>query len=217
MQWLKDGHPIRDSVISSPSSSSSSAVGPFDAASSGKSSVDLQVLGTADSGTYTCRAGNEVGVRDYNFTLTVTTREGSSASKLQAIVTEAGPENGTAVYEGDVAVMRCRVKSLAQPHIKWLKKLNSGKGKGVEADAEPLSARRLGDDGNVLNVYTMNMGNEKYQVLKTPPDVVVGESEYLNRLVIPNAGIEDSGLYICFVTNSGFGALTYKSAYLNVR
>jgi hypothetical protein len=35
-------------------------------------------------------------------------------------------------------------------------------------------------------------------------------------LVIKEATVEDSGMYICFVTNSGFGALTYKSMHLTV-
>ena len=34
--------------------------------------------------------------------------------------------------------------------------------------------------------------------------------------MIPAAAASDSGMYICFVTNSGFGPLTYKSAYLKV-
>ena len=60
---------------------------------------------------YTCRAGNDVGVRDLNFTLTVNADDDSSASgglgmKLQAVVIEAGPENGTDVRAGDTAVMK---------------------------------------------------------------------------------------------------------------
>ena len=62
----------------------------------------------------------------------------------------------------------------------------------------------------------VNSGNEKYKVMHSAPDVRVGEGEYVNRLVIPNAAASDSGMYICFVTNSGFGPLTYKSAYLKV-
>jgi hypothetical protein len=114
---------------------------------------------------------------------------------------------------------RCRVKSLVQPHIKWLRKLgtaNTPSSASASAAAEPFTSNRAADDSNVLSVYTMNMGNEKYRVLNSSPDVPLGEGEYLNRLVIPNAAIEDSGLYICFVTNSGFGALTYKSAFLKV-
>jgi hypothetical protein len=108
LQWLKDGYPIRDSVLPRPSSSSDqqSPSSTFQSASSGVSTVELQVLGTADDGIYTCRAGNDVGVRDHNYTLTVTNDDGSAASKLHAIVTEAGPENGTDVRVGDAAVMR---------------------------------------------------------------------------------------------------------------
>ena len=68
-------------------------------------------MGTADSGVYTCRAGNDVGVRDLNFTLTVNSDDsgvgvGGGGMKLHAVVTEAGPENGTDVRVGDTAVMK---------------------------------------------------------------------------------------------------------------
>ena len=39
---------------------------------------------------------------------------------------------------------------------------------------------------------------------------------YLNKLVINKATLDDAGMYICFVTNSGFGDLTYKSMTLRV-
>jgi Na+-transporting methylmalonyl-CoA/oxaloacetate decarboxylase gamma subunit len=39
--------------------------------------------------------------------------------------------------------------------------------------------------------------------------------DYLNKLVIVNAQESDSGLYICFVTNSG-GSFNYKPSYLRV-
>ena len=59
---------------------------------------------------YTCRAGNDVGVRDLNFTLTVNADDDIGGSggnfKLQAVVIEAGPENGTDVRAGDTAVMK---------------------------------------------------------------------------------------------------------------
>ena len=57
---------------------------------------------------YTCRAGNDVGVRDLNFTLTVNSDDsgGGNGMTLQAVVIEAGPENGTDVRAGDTAVMK---------------------------------------------------------------------------------------------------------------
>ena len=59
---------------------------------------------------YTCRAGNDVGVRDLNFTLTVNAEDDIGGNggnfKLQAVVIEAGPENGTDVRAGDTAVMK---------------------------------------------------------------------------------------------------------------
>ena len=105
-----------------------------------------------------------------------------------------------------------RVKSIAEPHIKWLKRLSAG---------APAAAD------------TLSVGSERYRVLDSAPSNNVvdnlkvnsvhkinsvggSNSEYLNRLVLENVRESDAGMYICFVTNSGFGPLTYKSAYLKV-
>ena len=102
------------------------------------------------------------------------------------------------------------MKSIAEPHIKWLKRLSAG---------APAAAD------------TLSVGSERYRVLDSAPNSnnVVdnlkansvhktnsGNSEYLNRLVLENVRESDAGMYICFVTNSGFGALTYKSMNLRV-
>ena len=102
------------------------------------------------------------------------------------------------------------MKSIAEPHIKWLKRLSAG---------APAAAD------------TLSVGSERYRVLDSAPSNNVvdnlkansvhktnsgGNSEYLNRLVLENVRESDAGMYICFVTNSGFGALTYKSMNLRV-
>jgi hypothetical protein len=190
--WFKDGHPIHDSVLPR-------------RASDGRSTVELNVMGPADAGTYTCMAANHLGTVDTNFTLEV--NMGSAAAR-SAIVTEAVLDNGV-VHVGEVASLRCRVKSLMLPHIKWLKKLEDGEDAGdVAATPE--------DREKIVKVYTLNMGNERYRVLDTDPDVKVANDEYLNKLTLRNVRMEDSGMYICFVTNSGFGALTYKATILKV-
>ena len=63
---------------------------------------------------------------------------------------------------------------------------------------------------------TLKVGADRYRILRADGDVSVGNDEYLNKLIIDQAILEDAGLYICFVTNSGFGALTYKAMTLRV-
>lgn len=53
-----------------------------------------------------------------NYTLEVRQPLGTT----HAIVTEAGPADAS-VFVGEEATLQCRVKSLAPPHIKWLKRL----------------------------------------------------------------------------------------------
>ena len=110
IKWFKDGQEIRDSVIPSPRQRGNDE-------GHGRSVVELQVLGSADAGVYTCRASNELGFRDLNFTLSV---DAGSGAGQHAVVTEARPLNST-VREGESATLVCRVKSIARPHIKWLK------------------------------------------------------------------------------------------------
>ena len=171
--WFKDGQHIDNNVHYQ----------------RGKSTLEFNIMGTADSGTYMCKISNLFGDKTLNFSLDV-----DQTGAPSAIVTEAGPNNKT-VFEGEEAALQCKVKSIDQPpQIKWLKKL------------EPSEQ----DDINTLKV-----GQERYRILNTNNFIQMGD-EYLNRLVIDNAEIEDSGLYICFVTNSGFNPLTYKSMVLKV-
>ena len=171
--WFKDGQHIDNNVHYQ----------------RGKSTLEFNIMGTADSGTYMCKISNLFGDKTLNFSLNV-----DQTGAPSAIVTEAGPKNKT-VLEGQEATLHCKVKAIdQQPQIKWLKKL------------EPSEL----DDLNTLKV-----GQERYRILDTNNYIQMGD-EYLNRLVIDQAAIEDSGLYICFVTNSGFNPLTYKSMFLKV-
>jgi hypothetical protein len=172
--WFKDGQHIDESVHYQ----------------RGKSTVEFSVLGTADSGVYSCRARNLIGEKVMNFTLEVR----AAAGTTHAIVTEAGPAN-TTVRTGETATLQCRVKSLAPPHIKWLKRLESTDTSGAD---------------------TLNVGHERYRILDADQDVSTGNDEYLNKLVLEDVRESDAGMYICFVTNSGFGALTYRSMNLRV-
>ena len=172
--WFKDGQHIHESVHYQ----------------RGKSTVEFSIFGTADAGVYTCRARNLIGENTIDFTLEVDQPSGAT----HAIVTEVGPANKT-VKVDDTATLQCKVKSLAPPHIKWLKKMEPH-----EATAD----------------NTLKVGADRYRILNSEQDISVGNDEYLNKLVIEHTQLSDAGLYICFVTNSGFGALTYKSMTLQV-
>jgi len=156
----------------------------------GRSTVEFNIFGTADGGVYTCRARNLIGEKTVNFTLDVKEPLGGK----HAIVTEVGPTNTTVLVGGE-ATLQCKVKSLIAPHIKWLKKM------------EP-------NEKSSMN--TLTVGADRYRILRAEGDISVGNDEYLNKLVIGQASLQDAGLYICFVTNGGFGALTYKAMTLRV-
>ena len=163
---------------------------PFDADGiryrANRSTVRLRNLMKVDSAVYTCMARNIIGATSKNFTLNVEV-------PLSEQPTVVGNGN-VSVLVGDTASLQCRVNSGAPPHIKWLKKENPG----APAD-----------------MYTITVGEDRYRVIHTGEDIPVGVGEYLNKLVIANAQESDSGLYICFVTNSG-GSFNYKPSYLRV-
>lgn len=163
---------------------------PFDADGirykNSKSTIKLRNLMKVDSAVYTCQAKNLIGSVTKNYTLSV-------AEGVVDTPNVSGNGN-TSVVVGDTASLQCRVKSKNPPHIKWLKKQNT--------DAP--------DD-----IFTINVGQDRYRVIHTGEDIAIANNEYLNKLIITNAKEQDSGLYICFVTNSG-GSFNYKPSYLRV-
>jgi hypothetical protein len=124
--WFKDGQHIDEAVHNR----------------HGKSSVEFSILGTADGGVYTCRARNLIGEVTQNYTLEVRQPVGA----IHAIVTEAGPVD-MKVVAGDAATLQCKVKSLAPPHIKWLKRLDKHE---LDIDNEKI----------------LKVGNERYLELE---------------------------------------------------
>jgi len=166
----------------------------------------LKQITAANTGVYTCYAGNLVGVAVRNYTVTVDqlgpAGTGGPAQEKQPSL-PGGPEN-TTVQQGDTARLECVVRSSSMPNIKWLKK--------IEYETT--------DSGTAVGKYPdiIDVGNEKFVVIqKSSSDDVVSTmqpGEYVNELEIPRAEVSDSGMYYCFVTNA-FG-FKYKNAYLEV-
>ncbi len=180
--WFKDGEHISESVR-------------HDAH---RSTVEFSVLGPADGGVYSCRARNLVGESSVTYTLKV--RQSRAQAAAHAVVSEVGPRN-VAVRQGEDARLRCRVKAISKPNVKWLKKIVDD----ANGDLQDLHGER-----------TLRVGHESYRVLDNSREVMVEQDEYVSTLSIPGARPDDSGMYICFVTNSGFAKFTYVSMMLSV-
>ena len=189
--------------------------------SSGKAMLTIKNLRPSNAGMYTCRAENIKGSKTRNFTLDVipsnddilTSEDIPGSMKYDTIHDLAnlhegglkmpsGPEN-TTVFEGDRAVLECRVHSVKKSNIMWLKRIEK-----EEEEREVKSA-------NIIEV-----GQEKFKIIqkkKQYEDEVKVNSrgvEILNTMEISESSLQDSGMYICFVKNpSGF---KFKSAYLTV-
>ena len=96
-------------------------------------------------------------------------------------VMPSGPEN-TTVYEGDKAVLECRVHSSKKSNIMWLKRLD----KEEESDAK--------------NVNIIPVGQDKFKIIqkkKQSKDEVKVNAlgvEILNTMEIPQSSIQDLSL-----------------------
>ena len=160
------------------------------------SRLRVRNLRVEDSGTYTCVGRNMAGDVRKDYRLTVRN------TLLENPVFYNTPTNQT-VAAGETASLDCRVQSALPPTIKWLKKLDP--------------------DETFRDVEVISVGKESYRIIDrygtAEPSVRRGSSAsevYTSQLELANVKVSDSGMYICFVTNS-MGGFNYKPAYLTVR
>ncbi|XP_064630544.1 fibroblast growth factor receptor-like 1 isoform X2 [Lineus longissimus] len=155
-----------------------------------KWTILLRSLRRADSGRYTCKVFNRAGSINFTYTLNVIDK-----LKMKPTLLAPHPVN-TTVKHGDTASFQCMMKSEVTPHIQWLKRV---------------------DNAYILKQMmnrTIEVSGQKFMVLKTGEVLAKKDGSYLNKLVIPNASEDDSGLYVCLGTNlMGFN---YREAYLTV-
>ena len=102
------------------------------------------------------------------------------------------------VREGDSASFDCQVSSTEKPHIKWLKKLEAG------------------DQGYHDSEEVISVDEDKYRLIHSSREIRQERADtYLSQLELAGVTGRQSGMYICFVTNSR-GTFTHKGAYLTV-
>ena len=96
----------------------------------------------------------------------------------------------TSVYRGETAMLQCKVTSTITPSIQWLREM-------------------VGSERSI-NLASMELVN-----VADGDMVKVGDDTYLNTLIMDSVQIDDSGLYVCFATNTA-GGFNYQSAHLSV-
>lgn len=170
--WVKDNEVIKNSEKKQP-----------------MWTLKLKDLTKAHSGKYSCLVENRLGSINYTYTLEV-------IEQYQEKPELIGPHPlNTTVDYGQQASLQCKVKSLVEPHIQWLKLL--------ENPAEEN------------NQSTIKVGQQLFIVLKTGDVWSIPNGTYLNKLVINRATEDDSGMYICLGAN--FRGYSFKKAFLKVR
>ncbi|KAL8570246.1 hypothetical protein ACOMHN_029946 [Nucella lapillus] len=143
-----------------------------------------------DTGHYTCMVANRLGHVNHTYRLEVIDQ-----IRTKPKLISSHPQNTTVEY-GGTASFQCRVKSIVQPHIKWLKRVD-----------DPENSQALN--------RTIEVKGQKFMVLRTAGEVWSGpDGSYLNKLVIQRATPRDAGMYICLgANNMGY---SLRSAYLTV-
>ena len=98
--------------------------------------------------------------------------------------------SNTSVYIGETAMLQCKVTSTITPSIQWLREM-------------------VGSERSI-NLASMELVNV------ADGDVVkVSDDTYLNTLIMDSVQMDDSGLYVCFATNTA-GGFNYQAAHLTV-
>ncbi|XP_041368965.1 fibroblast growth factor receptor-like 1 [Gigantopelta aegis] len=152
--------------------------------------LKLHNLQDADSGDYTCRVSNRLGSINHTYSLEVVERIQS-----KPVLIPPYPKN-TSIEYGQTASFQCHVKSVVQPHIQWLK--------------------RVEDPDSVYSVNTtIEVKGQKFVVLKTGEVWTRPDGSYLNKLVIQRVTERHSGMYICLGANSR--GYNFRSAYLSIK
>ncbi|XP_070210630.1 fibroblast growth factor receptor-like 1, partial [Littorina saxatilis] len=152
--------------------------------------LKLTKVKESDSGLFTCMVSNRLGHLNFTYMLEVIDQVRTKPKLISA-----HPQN-TTVESGGTASFQCRVKSLVQPHINWLKRVEDG------------------DAGQAAN-RTIEVKGQMFVVLRTAGEVLSGpDDSYLNKLVIHHATAKDAGMYLCLGANTNGYSL--RSAYLNV-
>lgn len=153
--------------------------------------LKLRDLQETDSGKYQCVVSNRHGVINFTYSLEVIGK-----MKTKPVLIGPHPLNET-VPVGGYASFQCKVKSQVQPHIQWLKRLDS--------DLEY----------SVNTSNTIEIKGQKFLVLKTTEVYKDSEGFYVNKLVIKSVQLADAGMYICLGANTmGY---SFRSAFLIIQ
>ncbi|XP_033934274.1 fibroblast growth factor receptor 1-like [Pseudochaenichthys georgianus] len=144
--------------------------------------IIMESVVPSDKGNYTCVVENQYGSINHTYQLDVIER-----SPHRPILQAGLPANRTAVVGSDME-FECKVFSVPQPHIQWLKHIE-------------VNGRRVGSDGlpyvRVLKTAGLNTTDKEMEILQ-----------------LRNVSFDDAGEYTCLAGNSiGF---SHHSAWLTV-
>ena len=154
---------------------------------SSSSSLELKNLSIPDSGIYTCLATNLAGTTKLQFSVTV--------EEPRVELPKISLVSNTSAMVGETAVLQCRVTSMLQPSIQWLRETKGSR---------RSRTIRLDD----MEMVSMGEGKQ----------VKVADSVYLNTFIINSVQEEDEGLYVCLATNyaGGYEVPSRASQFLKI-
>lgn len=205
LTWLRNGHPVvsgGSAYRGGPKPLSASYHLPT-GAKLGRWTLQLQDLQPQDGGNYTCLIHNVLGAKNATFNIEVVDRV-----RKKPELTGDHPINTTANV-GATATLQCRVRSDIPPHIQWLKRVEKD---DLRDFAESISSKGAIATGVEENLIVVE--GESFRVLRSSNVLENPEGTFLNKLIIHDVIVSDSGKYVCLGANNlGYN---FRSAYLTV-
>ncbi|XP_037068605.1 fibroblast growth factor receptor-like 1 [Pollicipes pollicipes] len=141
----------------------------------------------SDEGVFICVAANIFGSANHSFSLRTT-------EPISHDPVFVGAPSNTTVYEGETAVLQCRVQSISKAHIKWLRRVRPG-------------------DSQTFNQTEVEIQGSRYVVISGAPTVQDGDS-YFTKLTLPDVVPSQEGVFVCMAANDN--DFDKREAFLHV-
>jgi len=216
--WLKNGQTFKQQPADNAALLQVRQHAASSAANSESSTLRLTKLRDDDSGTYTCQGENLAGNVTKHYRLKV-----RNTLYEKPVFSAITPTNQT-VSQGSTATLDCHVHSQLPITIKWLKKLEQPRER-----YDDVKVINVGPDSYRIIDQRQNGGSDQqvahhHSSFRTSGGVggtVTGgirlqtSKEYVSKLELTSSNPSDSGMYICFATNT-MGGYNYRRAHLTV-
>ncbi|RWS15367.1 fibroblast growth factor receptor-like 1 [Dinothrombium tinctorium] len=166
--------------------------------------LEINKLRLNNSGTYTCKVRNKVGVSTAHFFVKVD-------GEVKAEVKSFDPKN-VVITEGDSISFTCSVLSGVKPEIWFLKRISNTEFEEIREETF-LEMERTGITSKMLPVLSFNQSS-RYLIIEKRGGIWKKNGSYVSTFALHNLQPNESGEYACYGwSNYGIG---FRRSWLGV-